>query len=44
MTDHVRQAATHSDISQTQRYSRNATHKIATVQAKRLAHRFRTAG
>jgi hypothetical protein len=42
--DHVRQAATHSDISQTQRYSRNATHKIATVQAKRLAHRSRTVG
>lgn len=37
--DHVRQAATHSDVSQTQRYSRNANHKIATVQAKRAAHR-----
>lgn len=37
--DHVRQAATHSDVSQTQRYSRNASYKIATVQAKRAAHR-----
>lgn len=36
--------STHSDISQTQRYSRGATDKIAGVQAKRIQHRFRTAG
>lgn len=42
--EHVKHAATHSDISQTQRYSRNATDKIASVQAKRLQHRYRTAG
>lgn len=42
--EHVKHAATHSDISQTQRYSRGATDKIAGVQAKRIQHRFRTAG
>jgi hypothetical protein len=42
--EHVKHAATHSDISQTQRYSRGAANKIAGVQQKRLAHRFRTAG
>lgn len=42
--EHVKHAATHSDISQTQRYSRGATEKIASVQAKRIQHRFRTAG
>lgn len=42
--EHVKHAATHSDISQTQRYSRGATDKIANVQAMRIQHRFRTAG
>lgn len=42
--EHVKHAATHSDISQTQRYSRNAADKIAGVQQKRLEHRFRRAG
>lgn len=35
----IRHAATHSDIAMTQRYSRAATDKIASVQSKRLAHR-----
>jgi hypothetical protein len=42
--EHVKHAATHSEISQTQRYSRGATDKIAQVQAKRNQYRFRTAG
>lgn len=33
--EHVRQAATHSDIGMTQRYSRNAAEKTKTVQQKR---------
>jgi hypothetical protein len=33
--EHVRQAATHSDIKMTQRYSRNAVDKTANVQRKR---------
>jgi hypothetical protein len=37
--EHVRHAATHSDISMTQRYSRGATEKIANVQRLRIAHR-----
>lgn len=37
--EHVRQAATHSNSSQTQNYSRGATEKIASVQAKRNEHR-----
>lgn len=37
--EHVRQAATHSDIGMTQRYSRNATEKTAGVQVQRVAHR-----
>jgi|HubBroStandDraft_1064217.scaffolds.fasta_scaffold08818_4 hypothetical protein len=37
--EHVKHAATHSDISMTQRYSRGATDKIAGVQAKRTEHR-----
>ena len=37
--EHVRHAATHADISQTQRYSRGASEKVAKVQAKRLEHR-----
>lgn len=39
--EHVKHAATHSDISQTQRYSRGSTDKIANVQAMRRQHRFR---
>src|SRR6185437_10304347 len=42
--EHVKHAATHSDISQTQRYSRGATEKIAEVQKKRSSHRFRRSG
>lgn len=37
--EHVKHAATHSDIAQTQRYSRGATDKIAGVQKKRALHR-----
>lgn len=37
--EHVRHAATHSNISMTQRYSRGAEDKIATVQIARLEHR-----
>lgn len=39
--EHVKHAATHSDIAMTQRYSRNATVKIAGVHAQRVAHRTR---
>jgi hypothetical protein len=42
--EHVRHAATHSDITQTQRYSRGAAKKIEAVQDKRLAHRYRNDG
>lgn len=37
--EHVRQAATHSDISQTQAYSRGATEKVAGVMKLRAEHR-----
>lgn len=37
--EHVKHAATHSDISQTQRYSRGATEKIASVQKSRIEFR-----
>lgn len=37
--EHVKHAATHSDIAQTQRYSRGAAEKIANVQQKRAAFR-----
>lgn len=37
--EHVKHAATHSDIAQTQRYSRGATDKIAGVQRSRREHR-----
>lgn len=40
--EHVRQAATHSDIAMTQKYSRGATEKIAGVQTMRNAHRNKT--
>ena len=39
--EHIKHAATHSDIAMTQRYSRGATEKIAGVQAKRLEFRKR---
>jgi hypothetical protein len=37
--EHVRHAATHSDISQTQKYSRGSTDKAAGVLKLRVAHR-----
>lgn len=37
--EHVRHAATHSNISMTQRYSRGATEKIANVMQLRAEHR-----
>lgn len=37
--EHVRHAATHSDISMTQRYSRKSNEKTAVVQRLRLEHR-----
>lgn len=37
--EHVRHAATHSDISMTQRYSRNDEEKVSNVQRLRLEHR-----
>lgn len=37
--EHVRHAATHSDIAMTQRYSRNSDDKIVSVQLARLEHR-----
>jgi hypothetical protein len=39
MLEDVRHAATHSDISQTQKYSRGATEKAAGVLKLRVAHR-----
>jgi hypothetical protein len=41
--EHVRHAATHSDIAMTQRYSRGSQEKVAKVQQKRLAHRSQNA-
>ena len=38
---HVKHAATHSDIAQTQRYSRGASEKIASVQKTRIEFRNR---
>lgn len=40
--EHVRQAATHSDIGMTQRYSRGQQDKVAGVMEKRVAHRNKT--
>jgi hypothetical protein len=40
--EHVRHAATHGDISMTQRYSRGAAEKIEEVQKARMAHRNKT--
>lgn len=37
--EHVRHAATHSDIAMTQKYSRGAEDKIANVQRLRIEHR-----
>lgn len=37
--EHVRHAATHSDIAMTQRYSRNSADKVANVQRIRVEHR-----
>jgi site-specific recombinase XerD len=37
--EHIRHAATHSDIAMTQRYSRGSEDKVANVQRLRLAHR-----
>jgi hypothetical protein len=37
--EHVRHAATHSDIAMTQRYSRGAAEKIENVQRLRVEHR-----
>lgn len=37
--EHVKHAATHSDIAQTQRYSRGASDKIVTVQKSRIEFR-----
>lgn len=42
--EHVRHAATHSDISMTQRYSRSAEAKIAQVMQQRVAHRNKQGG
>jgi hypothetical protein len=41
--EHVRHAATHSDIKQTQKYSRGQNDKVVNVQQKRVAHRSRNA-
>jgi hypothetical protein len=38
----VRHAATHSDISMTQRYSRGSAEKVATVMKLRVEHRTKT--
>ncbi len=40
--EHVRHAATHSDIGMTQRYSRAGTEKTANVMTLRAAHRNKT--
>jgi hypothetical protein len=40
--EHVRHAATHSDIGMTQRYSRGSQDKVAGVMEKRVAHRNKT--
>jgi hypothetical protein len=39
--EHVRHAATHSDIGMTQRYSRGSVEKVAGVMVTRTAHRNR---
>lgn len=42
--EHVRQAATHSDVKMTSRYSRNAADKTAKVLQIRVAHRGNKSG
>jgi len=37
--EHVRHAATHSDIAMTQRYSRGSVEKVENVQRLRTKHR-----
>lgn len=37
--EHIRHAATHSDIGMTQRYSRGSVEKVAGVMTQRAAHR-----
>jgi hypothetical protein len=37
--EHMRHAATHSDIATTQRYSRNSEHKVAEALRRRVAYR-----
>ena len=37
--EHVRHAATHSDIAMTQRYSRGSVDKVENVQLRRIEHR-----
>jgi hypothetical protein len=37
--EHVRHAATHSNIGMTQRYSRGSVDKVAGVSKQRVAHR-----
>ena len=41
--EHIRHAATHSDIQMTQRYSRGSEEKIANVQRLRVEHRNKSA-
>jgi hypothetical protein len=41
--EHVRHAATHSDISMTQKYSRGSEDKVAGVQRRRAEHRNKAA-
>lgn len=40
--EHVRHAATHSDVATTARYSRGSTDKIAEVMRRRIEHRNKT--
>jgi hypothetical protein len=40
--EHVRHAATHSNIATTQGYSRSSQEKVAEVQRRRIAHRNKT--
>jgi hypothetical protein len=42
--EHVRQAATHSDIGMTQKYSRGTTEKVAGVMKLRAEHRNKAVG
>lgn len=42
--EHIKHAATHADIQQTQKYARGGTGKIASTMIGRAEHRLRTAG